>query len=71
MTNPIDRKTAEAARRTVLRIDALSDACGARQYEAAERAECVKVWNEFCAQETHRLEAKPLRINPMATLFGG
>jgi hypothetical protein len=53
---PIDRKTAEAARRNVIRIDAMR---GATDLDRAIRAECVKVWNEFCQGEQRRLDAKP------------
>lgn len=79
MTNRIDRKTAEAARRRVIEIDRTPCSCS-RGGSAAycehrdtddERAACVKLWNEFCAEETKRLAEKPMRINPMVALFGG
>lgn len=59
----IDRKTAEAARRRVIQIDAAVDpdpklyAGGTINALRSERAECCKVWNEFCAEETKRLAA--------------
>jgi hypothetical protein len=77
MSNMIDRKTAEAARRRVIQIDSAGDpdpklyAGGTINALRAERAECCKLWNDFCAQETARLAAKPMRINPMVALFGG
>ena len=55
MSNSIDRKTAEAARRAVLVIDATEPRMPGHD---AIRAESVKLWNEFCAQETRRLERK-------------
>lgn len=51
----IDRKTAETARRYARRIDGIANPDGV---DIAIRAECGKVWNEFCAEETRRLEAK-------------
>lgn len=68
MSNAIDRKTAEAARRNVIRIDAQRNPDGV---DLAIRSECCKLWNAFCEQETARLAAKPLRVNPMVALFGG
>ncbi len=62
----IDRKTAEAARRRVMQ----RDACSAGAVDS-QRAEDVKLWNDFCSQEQARLDAKTMRINPMVSLFGG
>lgn len=52
----IDRKTAETARRTAIRIDNMSKPDGV---DLAIRKDCVRVWNEFCAAEERRLSAKP------------
>lgn len=74
MTNPIDRKTAEVARRRVIEIDCYDRSIYRDEFLAtldAERAERCKLWNDFCAQETARLDAKPMRINPTVALFGG
>lgn len=56
----IERKTAEAARRRVIEIDRYDREVYRAEFLAtldAERAECVKLWNEFCAEETKRLAA--------------
>lgn len=47
-----DRRIAEAARRRAQELD------GAKEPGlVAERAECVKVWNTFCAAEQRRMDA--------------
>lgn len=51
----IDRKTAEAARRDVIAIDAQSNPS---EVDRIHRDECCKVWNEFCIAETRRMAAK-------------
>lgn len=50
----IDRKTAEAARRRAIEIEQTTDCYPMGD----EHSACVKVWNEFCAQETRRLARK-------------
>jgi hypothetical protein len=69
----IDRKTAEAARRRAIQLDHCSQNCScSRGGNAAscectsletERRACVKLWNEFCVQETNRLAAKDMRAH--------
>ncbi len=61
MSNAIDRKTAEAARRKVIQIDALLNTD--TEDDHLVRADCLKIWNDFCAQETNRLAAKDKRAN--------
>ena len=71
MTNPIDRKTAEAARRKVIHIDAQRKP--PRVGDLAVRTWACNVWNEFCQQEQARLDAKDERhaftVKGMAQLW--
>jgi hypothetical protein len=64
----IDRKTAEAARRRVMQ----RDACSAGAVDS-QRAEDVKLWNDFCSQEQARLDVRqtPVGSEPYAALWGG
>lgn len=59
----IDRKTAEAARRNVIRIDAIRNP---EDVDLAVRAECLNVWNSFCTKETARLDRRDLTLKRIA-----